>query len=131
MDPLTAVAATPDLTLTSYLIPVSAVAQWPAPNLIDPASKTWLIPLAIALEGLATIALATRLWARLSRYAGGFGADDSLMIGAWVFGTAYTVLIVYSIHATGIGKHIWDQDPEVAATRGLVSCIPRGGLSKG
>lgn len=46
--------------------------------------------------------------------------DDGLVVAAWVFGTGYTVSIVLCVSKTGFGMHIWDQDPRVTATGGLV-----------
>jgi hypothetical protein len=61
---------------TSYLIPLSAIEKWPAPNLTNPDRRTWLIPFTLILEVFATTTLMCRLWARVNRLAGGLRADD-------------------------------------------------------
>ena len=110
-----------DTTLTSYHIPLTAIAQWPAPNLIDPERRTWIIPFAIILEVLATVGLVGRLWARFNKYAGRLAMDDGLVVAAWVFGKGYTIAIILCVSKAGFGMHIWDQDPSVTAFGGLVS----------
>jgi hypothetical protein len=74
--PTTVSAEMADLKSTSYLIPLSAIEKWPAPNLTNPDRRTWLIPFTLILEVFATTTLMCRLWARVNRLAGGLRADD-------------------------------------------------------
>lgn len=71
-------------TFTAYKIPLSAIITWPASNLEDPERRFWVVPYAFCLQVLTSAALSGRIWARLTRQAGSFGADDALILAAWV-----------------------------------------------
>jgi hypothetical protein len=75
---------TADTTITSYNIPLSAIELWPPMNLVDPVRRHWLVPFAFFLQVVTTLAVTGRLYARITRKAGNFGADDVLIIVAWV-----------------------------------------------
>ncbi|KIW03331.1 uncharacterized protein PV09_05543 [Verruconis gallopava] len=113
----------PEVKLTSYFIPISAVEKWPAPNMIDPETRLWLIPMALILEVLASVAVICRIRARVGKLAGGIGADDGLIVASWIFGTAYTALIVFAVSAAGFDRHIWDQNFKVTALGGLIALL--------
>lgn len=81
-----------ETTLTAFRIPLSAVAKWPAPNFRNPVRRTWYIPYSITFFLLATLVVAARLWTRMNRKAGGYGWDDSLILGAWVRSTPFTLV---------------------------------------
>jgi hypothetical protein len=83
-------AHSPDQTVTAYKIPLSIIAKWPKPNFVDPDRRQWFTPYVIVLHVAATIIVWTRIWTRVRREAGGFGADDALIIGAWVSPLIYT-----------------------------------------
>jgi hypothetical protein len=89
-------------TLTAYKIPLSAIALWPAPNLVNPERRHWLIPFAFCLEVLTTLTLTARLWTRVTRQAGAFGGDDALIIAAWVFGSIFTALTIFGLSLTQV-----------------------------
>jgi hypothetical protein len=78
------VPITLNTTLTAYKIPLSAIALWPAFNEVNPERRHWLVPFAFSLQVLATLAVAGRLYGRITRKAGSFGADDVLIIASWV-----------------------------------------------
>jgi len=73
-----------DITLTAYKIPLSVIEEWPTPNYVDPQRRIWVAPFSIVLLGLTTLVIAARIYARVTRAAGAFGLDDSLIIFAWV-----------------------------------------------
>ena len=66
------------------IVPTYIILTWPAPNYVDPPTRgpEFYIVCGIFL-GLASIALALRLYARLfvRRW---FGLDDALIIVSWV-----------------------------------------------
>jgi len=70
--------------MAAYKIAPSVIAKWPPPNYIDPQRRIWVVPLGIVLLCITTLVMAVRLYARITRMAGGFGLDDTLMIFAWV-----------------------------------------------
>ena len=70
--------------MTAYAITPEEISQWPAPNYVDPEKRIWVAPFGITLLCIATLVIAVRLYARITRMAGGFGLDDSLIILAWV-----------------------------------------------
>jgi hypothetical protein len=121
MDTPNSIPNPADVELTAYLIPLSAALRWPPPNTTNPEHRAWLIPFAIVLQVFATVGLAGRLWARKNKMAGGLAIDDGLVVVGWVFSICYTIAICYAIGVTGIGMHIWDQNPRLAAPGGLVS----------
>jgi hypothetical protein len=82
-------------TLTAYKIPLSAIALWPAQNLVNPERRHWLVPFAFCLQIFTTLTVTTRLWTRITRQAGAFGGDDALIIAAWVVATLFTSLAAY------------------------------------
>lgn len=89
------VAITLNTTVTSYRIPLSAIASWPPRDLVNPITRNWLVPFAYCLQILTTAAVIGRLWARATKRAGAFGADDSLIIVAWAFGVVFTGVAIY------------------------------------
>ncbi|TID27703.1 hypothetical protein E2P81_ATG00460 [Venturia nashicola] len=97
-----------DTTLTSYKIPLSAIALWPPANHEHPERRFGLAPFAFFMQFLTTVVLAGRIWARITRRAGSFGGDDVLIILAWSFGTAFTVASIYGVIDGGYDRHIWD-----------------------
>lgn len=70
--------------MTAYAISPSEIAQWPPPNYVDPQRRIWVAPFGITLLCITTVVIAVRLYARITRMAGGFGLDDGLIILAWV-----------------------------------------------
>jgi len=66
------------------IVPTSVIRTWPVPNYYNPTTRgpEFYIVCGIFLA-LATIALVTRLYARLfiRRW---FGLDDALIIASWV-----------------------------------------------
>lgn len=84
-----------DITLTAYEIPLSAVAQWPPANYSNPERRFWFATYAFCLQILTTLCVSVRIWVRITKQAGTFGADDVLIIGAWLFGTAFTISSIY------------------------------------
>ena len=109
-----------DTTLTAYKIPLSAIALWPTPNFINPERRFGLAPYAFCLEIFTTITLGARIYARLTGKAGQFGADDVLIVGAWIFGTAFTALNIYGVTETGFDRHVWDVPFSLVAAGGFV-----------
>jgi hypothetical protein len=116
-DPLT---ANLDTTVTAYKIPLSAIALWPSPNFAHPERRFGLAPFAFFLGILTTLVLAGRIWARLTRRAGIFGADDVLIILAWMFGTAFTILSIYGVVDGGFDRHVWDVPQALIVQGGFV-----------
>jgi hypothetical protein len=70
--------------MTAYAISPEEIARWPSPNYIDPQRRIWVAPFGITLLCITTLVIAVRLYARITRMAGNFGLDDSLIIFAWV-----------------------------------------------
>ena len=70
--------------MTAYAITPEEIAQWPSPNYIHPERRIWVAPFGITLLCITTVVIAVRLYARITRMAGSFGLDDSLIICAWV-----------------------------------------------
>lgn len=65
------------------LPPPSVVASWPPPNYVDPVTRgNALLIVNIVFQGLATIALAGRLYSRYIKKW--FGIDDVLIVLAYV-----------------------------------------------
>lgn len=73
-----------NIVLTAYKIPLSVIAQWPTPNYINPTKRIWAAPFSIVLMVISTLVIAARIYARITRAAGAFGLDDTLIILAWV-----------------------------------------------
>jgi hypothetical protein len=76
---------TPETTFTSYNVPLSAILLWPPRNLDDPERRHGAVPFAFFLQIFTTLAVAGRIYGRITRKAGNFGADDVLIIVAWVY----------------------------------------------
>lgn len=65
------------------LPPPSVVASWPTPNYTDPVTRgNVLLIVNIVFQGLATIAVAGRLYSRYIKKW--FGIDDVLIVLAYV-----------------------------------------------
>lgn len=79
-----------EVASTAYMIPNSVIAQWPPSNFTDPQRRTWVAPFGIVFLCIATLVIAVRLYARITRSAGGFGLDDILIILAWVMDTCFS-----------------------------------------
>jgi hypothetical protein len=109
-----------DTTVTAYQIPLSAIALWPTPNLVNPERRFGLAPFAFFMQILMTVVLAGRIWARVTRRAGRFGADDLIIIIAWAFGTAFTVLSISGVVDAGFDRHVWDVPSELVVKGGFV-----------
>jgi len=84
-----------ELTFTPYFIPLSTVAQWPTgnPKLTD--HRTWYVPYAITLFVVVTVAVSVRLFAAYTKRIRSLGWDDLLIVGAWVWGLAFTATTVW------------------------------------
>jgi hypothetical protein len=119
-NPNTSLTANLDTTVTAYKIPLSAIALWPPPNFEHPERRFGLAPFAFFMEILATLVLAGRIWARLTRRASTFGADDVLIILAWISGTAFTILGIYGVVDAGFDRHVWDVPRSKVAQGGFV-----------
>jgi len=70
--------------MTAFAISPEEIARWPQPNYVDPQRQIWVAPFGITLLCIATLVIAVRLYARITRMAGSFGLDDGLIIFAWV-----------------------------------------------
>lgn len=70
--------------MSAYGISPSEIAKWPSPNYVNPQRRIWVAPFGITLLAITTLVVAVRLYARITRMAGGFGIDDGLIIFAWV-----------------------------------------------
>jgi hypothetical protein len=116
-----------DTTVTAYKIPLSAIALWPTPNLTNPERRFGLAPYAFCLEILTTITLSARVYARLTGKAGKFGADDILIVGAWLFGSAFTALNIYGVTEAGFDRHVWDVPFSLVAAGGFVRLLTAWG----
>ncbi|KAF2419045.1 hypothetical protein EJ08DRAFT_44725 [Tothia fuscella] len=110
-----------DTSLTSYKIPISAIALWPAPNFENPVRRHWLNPIAFCLFLFTTLVLGARLWARITRQAGAFGGDDVFIIFAWIAGALFTALALYAITWGGFDRHVWDIPSNQAVSTGFVA----------
>lgn len=53
-----------------------AIAQWPAPNYVNPPARSWMPIYAGILYAVATLMGALRIWLRVIKQAGGLGLDD-------------------------------------------------------
>jgi len=70
--------------MAAYAITPEEIDQWPSPNYVNPQRRIWVAPFGITLVCITTLVVAVRLYARITRMAGGFGLDDGLIIIAWV-----------------------------------------------
>ncbi|KAE9989461.1 hypothetical protein EG327_002653 [Venturia inaequalis] len=122
------IPASPDLqtTVTAYQIPLSAIALWPPANYEHPERRFGLAPFAFFMQILTTVVLAGRIWARLTRRAGTFGADDVLIIFAWLFGTAFTAVSIYGIVDGGFDRHVWDVEQSLVVQAGFAAWAAEG-----
>ncbi|KAF1985032.1 hypothetical protein K402DRAFT_358029 [Aulographum hederae CBS 113979] len=110
--------ATIDSEITAYKIPLTAILKWPAPNVLNPLTRTWLAPWLVVLGVITTSLVATRIWARYTRRAGNYGLDDTLILIAWVFGLVFSALIIYAIFEGGFDRHVWDVPIGATGPRG-------------
>lgn len=120
-NPNIPLSASLDTTVTSYEIPLSAIALWPTPNYEHSERRFGLAPFSFFLQCLTTVILAGRIWARITRRAGTFGGDDVLIILAWVFGTAFTAVSIWGVVDGEFSRHIWDIPQTLVAQGAFVS----------
>ncbi|KAF7186131.1 hypothetical protein HII31_12546 [Pseudocercospora fuligena] len=93
------------------------VAKWPEPNYVDPERRTWMPAYAGVLYGVASIMIATRLWLRAKKYAGGLGLDDLFLICAWLSVTWFTSLSIVGSEKFMTSRHMWDVPFSVSYVR--------------
>lgn len=62
----------------------SVFATWPAPNYINPVTRTWMPGFLLVWQIAATIMVAGRFYLRARKLAGTFGYDDLLICFGWV-----------------------------------------------
>lgn len=62
----------------------SVFATWPAPNYINPVTRTWMPGFLLVWQIAATIMVAGRFYLRARKLAGTFGYDDLLIFFGWV-----------------------------------------------
>ncbi|KAF2207066.1 hypothetical protein CERZMDRAFT_102763 [Cercospora zeae-maydis SCOH1-5] len=84
------------------------IAQWPAPNYDDPHRRHWLPPYAVTLCSAATLMVATRLWIRARKHAGGLGLDDILLVCGWLCLLWFTALAIINSEVYMTSRHMWD-----------------------
>jgi hypothetical protein len=75
-------AASNELELTAYFIPLSTIAKWP-PN-VPGERRDWFITYAIALQVIASVAIASRLYASFAGHIRKPGIDDLFVVLGWV-----------------------------------------------
>ncbi|KAF2120322.1 hypothetical protein BDV96DRAFT_567058 [Lophiotrema nucula] len=99
------------------LIPPSSVlTQWPAPNYVDPETRSWAAPVVcIVFLALAFGVYVLRMWARLV-IAKNAGLDDWLMSAAMIPLVGSTIAVVLGITIYGFQWHAWDQTAETYIT---------------
>lgn len=84
------------------------ILSWPTPNYVDPETRgPALYALSIVLVILGTIIVSIRTYTRL-RITRAFGLDDGLIIIAFVFAVALSVLVILGNRVYHSGRHIWD-----------------------
>ncbi|QDS72812.1 hypothetical protein FKW77_006640 [Venturia effusa] len=108
VNPNIILAANLNTTFTAYQIPLGVIATWPPPDYEHPERRFGVGPFAFFMQVLTTVVVAGRIWARITRRAGTFGGDDALVIMAWIFGTAFTVISIYGLVHAGFDRHVWD-----------------------
>ncbi|KAK5125205.1 hypothetical protein LTR85_000881 [Meristemomyces frigidus] len=84
------------------------IATWPTPNYVNPVERTWMPEYACILYAVSTVMVATRLWLRSNKKAGGLGLDDALLVGAWLGSTMFTTVVNIAAVKWDLGRHIWD-----------------------
>nr|POE86963.1 hypothetical protein CFP56_63995 [Quercus suber] len=89
-------------------IPLSVIAQWPKANHIDPETRSWLIPYAAVLQGVAAILVGARFYLRARNQAGPLGLDDALLAPGFLAGVIFTTLAILATAQYGADRHIWD-----------------------
>lgn len=85
----------------------SDIAQWPAPNYDNPVERNWMPVYASVFYGASTIMVGMRIWLRISKYSGGFGTDDAILICSWLCVTAFTVLAIVGAEVFHTNRHLW------------------------
>ncbi|KAE9966860.1 hypothetical protein BLS_007249 [Venturia inaequalis] len=110
-----------DTSFTAFKIPLRAVAKWPTPNYTHPQRRTWFIPYSVTLFLLATLVVLARLWTRVHKKAGGYGWDDSFILGSWLSAGGVTAVGIYGVHSAGLDRHVWDLLPEECVKSGLMA----------
>jgi hypothetical protein len=81
----------------------------PADNGLDHSRRGWMPEYAITIQVVTTLLLAIRLTSRINRIGASVGLDDVLILFAWLFGLALTVLIVYCefLHGANLGGNLF------------------------
>ncbi|EME45420.1 hypothetical protein DOTSEDRAFT_71214 [Dothistroma septosporum NZE10] len=84
------------------------IATWPTPNYGNPQTRNWMPVYASVFYAACTAMVATRIWLRVRKYAGGFGIDDIFLILSWLSMTAFTVLAIAGAQVYHTDRHLWD-----------------------
>ncbi|PPJ54996.1 hypothetical protein CBER1_05626 [Cercospora berteroae] len=84
------------------------IAKWPTPNYDDAPRRHWMPPYAAILCAVATLMVATRLWVRSRKHAGGFGLDDVLLVCGWLGLVWFTALGITNSEVYLTSRHMWD-----------------------
>jgi len=92
-------------------VPLSVAVNWPMPNYDNPDTRGGaLLGINIALIILVTLAVGTRVWARLS-IKKWFGLDDAMIVLAYLFTIGLTAVVLLANRNFGWNRHIWDVKP--------------------
>jgi len=89
-----------------FQITIQTFLTWPPANKDDPVERRWLAPYAIALLAVSTVCVAARVKLRWRR--GRLPWDDWMLIIAWLFALAVTVLGCILQWKNHFGRHTWD-----------------------
>lgn len=116
------------IVLTAYKIPLSVIAEWPAPNYVNPTKRFWAAPFSIVLAVLSTLVIAARIYARITRTAGAFGLDDTLIIFAWVRSLRSDLRWWLTSAAIRCIVHRWDSLWYVYAVAGYPTSNQKAGV---
>lgn len=101
-------------------IPLKIYAQWPNPNWVDPVTRgNALMGINIFFVVLVTLAIALRLYWRLSKSQGGI--DDILITIAYVFSIGMAAVVLLAFQNYGWNKHVWDVSPTLVQPAQIVA----------
>ena len=106
-----------------HAIPESIIAQWPAPNYVDPIRRSYLPIVACTLVAFSTVLIAGRFYLRARREAGDFGLDDLFIFLGWLTSIGLSATACIDSEWYGLDVHTWDVKYEWYVHAALVGWI--------
>lgn len=90
--------------------------HWPAPNYVDPETRTWAAPASIIALFIFTFGIfCARIWARF-RITQSPGVDDWLVVASMPALLGLIIATVLALRVYGFNLHIYDQTPKTNIT---------------